>query len=102
MKHKVRQNTGFISPRRMNQYRAMIHKNVVTNDGTIDSLKEEIAKVVINWLNYWTDKDKGKGVKQTVKVTVDGLSGGDPPGNTTPVNIITMVINSQNSNNDSD
>lgn len=102
MKHKVRQSTGFISPRRINQYRTLIHKNVVTNDGTIDSLKEEIAKVVIKWLNNWVSEDKGKGVKQTVKVTVDGLPGGDPPDNPTTVNIFTMVINCQNCNNDSD
>lgn len=102
MKQKVRQNTGFISPRRMNQYRTLIHKNVVTNDGTIDSLKEEITKVVLKWLNNWVGEDKGKGVKQIVNVNVDKLPGGDPPENPTMVNIITMVINCQNSNNNSD
>lgn len=82
----------------MNQYRALIHTNVVTSDSTIDSLKEEIAKVVLKWLNNWVDGNKGNDVSQNVKITIDGLQGGDPPENSPTVNIITMVINSQNNN----
>ncbi len=102
MKQKIRQKTGVISPTKMKEYKSFIHTNVVTSDSTIDTLKEEIAKVVLKWLKTKIGGGKGNTINQFVDVSVvNGSAGGDPPETPTTVNIITMVVNCPNSNNNS-
>lgn len=102
MKQKVRQKTAAVSPKRMSQYRKLIHVNVIANASTIDSLREEITKVVLKWLKARIGGNKGNKINQFVNVSiVNGSPGGDPPENPTTVNIITMVVNCQNTNNES-
>lgn len=97
MKQKLKQKSGVLSPQRMRQYRALINTRTITNDGSIDSLKEEIAKVVIKWLKTKIGEKKGNTVNRFVDVSVvNGNPGGDPPENPSTINIITMVVNCPN------